>query len=529
MYDVFLSYRHKSGSEFASFLNEKLTNMGYNCFFDAQSLRSGKFEEKIDKAIDQCTYFLVILSTGDLKNSVKDPENDWIIHESKRALEAGKLVIPIAIKANFKFPRFCKIPTIKELRKYNICPLYGANVATLIESLLVKEYMHDHPYKELSDEYNKGIITPDYIEWELQTLKNIYADIPFVKAFGKEFPAYVIAASNKIKYPFDDLTQTYGSLQPINDEIDYKNTPLYNDFLKIVGPNVHYPDLYGYTSVGFNLDAEDKILGLNSLPRTYKETVFTCHILQYELWRAYKKLGKERLATLEDLPMRKKIHQDKSNLEVILSGCNRSCLNDVAIALIDYNQRTNEYNIATATRSTEVATQPGYFGFVPSGGFELYELENNQNESIIEENYSVISALYREYIEEIFGDENFEKPTGNDDLNRLYRNSHIQELRQGVKNGTYQFEFLGIDFDLTTLRQTLAFGLRIDDEYFFNNNAIMKNSENNYIRFESLRKIEDNVKKAKLPVMSESAATWALLQESKLFKEIVANDYNLIK
>lgn len=518
MYDIFLSYRRETGSEFASFLEYRLTQMGYSVFFDANCLRDGAFEPKIDRAIDECTFFLLLLAPGDLDRCFKNPERDWIVHEAQRAIDNGKHIVPIQIREGFQFPEACALEPIKTLSKINLCDLSGVKAAQLVDTLLV-EYLNDVPAKQLADKYNKGIIDPEYIEWEQRTLKSIYHDIPLVNVWGKDFPALVIPGAEAIKFPFDSLTKE-GSLLPIEEPLQYEQTPWFNDFRKIVGPHIHYPNLYGFTSCGFNRDSEGKILSMQARPRTYKETVYTCHILQYELWTVYQKIGKERIATLEDLPMRKAIHDGHSNLDVLLSGCNRSALNDVTIAVIDYNDQTEAYCIATATRSENVATHPGYFGFVPSGGFELYELEENQSETVIQENYAVIGALYREYIEELFGDTSFGKATGNDDLNRLYRNSNIKSLRKGVRAGTYKFEFLGVIFDLTTLRQTLAFVLRIDDEDFYYSNEIRKNEENRYVKMVSLRSLDKLVTKDRLPVMVESAAAYSLLKENHLYREM---------
>lgn len=523
MYDIFLSYRRNSGSEFASFLSSELARMGYNVFFDAQSLREGDFEKHIDNAIDQCTFFLLLLAPGDLERSFDSPEKDWIIHESERALNGGKVIIPVKIKEGFNFPEDSNNSTINSLKKNNICDLSGVNAAELINTRLLT-FLNDYPAKKLADDYNKGISDPEYLKWELETLKSIYNDVELINVFGREYPAFVIPGSESVKYPFNSLTQD-GTLYDREKEIDYTQTPWYNDFKKIVGPNVHFPNLYGYTSCGYNFDSEGKIKSINSIPRTYKETVYTCHILHYELWAVYQKIGKERLATLDDLPLRKAIHNGKPNMEVILSGCNRSSLNDVTIAVIDYNERTDEYGIATATRSLNVATFPGYFGFVPSGGFELYELEDNQNEVVLRENYYVIGALFREYIEELFGDCGFGKATGDDDLNRLYKNSKVRSLEKGIRAGTYKFEFLGIDFDLITLRQTLAFVLRIDDEDFYYENEIKKNEENIYVKFQPLKTFEEYVINNNIPVMEETASTYTLLKNHHLYKEIEAKGF----
>ena len=523
MFDVFLSYRRESGSEFASFLKLELSRLGYEVFFDADSLREGVFEHYIDRAIDECTYFLLLLAPGDLDRSIANAKEDWILHEAQRALDNGKRVVPICIKKGFEFPQHSGIETIELLSKINICDMSGVGAAGLISSLLM-DFMKDNPAKTLADEYNKGIITSEYLEWELETLKGIYHDIPFVNVFGKEYPAFVLPGAESVTYPFDSLTNIE-NLLPIENEIEYRQSPWFNEFKKIVGPHIHYPDLYGYTNCGFCLDSNGNVESLIARPRMYKETAYTCHILQFELWSVYKQIGKKRLATLDDLPMRKKIHGESSNREVLLSGGNRSALNDVTIAVIDYNERTQEYDVATATRTENVATHPNYFGFVPSGGFELYELEQNQNRSVIEENFSVIGALFREYIEELFGDVEFGQATGNDDLNRLYRNQKIKELRNGVRSGLYKFEFLGVDFDLVTLRQTLAFVLRIDDADFFYNNEIKKNEENRFVKFTSLKKLDELVQRENLPVLVETAATYALLKRNRLYKEISATGF----
>lgn len=526
MYDIFISYRRESGSEFASFLYDELIKMGYTVFFDGESLRDGPFEEAIDQAIDQCTFFLLLLAPNDFDRSLQAPKKDWILHESQRAIDNGKAIIPISIKSGFTFPENCKIDTITTLSKINICDLSGVGAAKLVQTRLLS-FMNDYPAKQLAEAYNSGITDPEYIEWELNTLKSIYCDIPFVHVFGREYPAYIVPGSKQVSFPFESLS-TNGKLNPIAQPLAYKELPWFHDFKKIVGPHIHYPDLYGYTSNGFKLDEAGRVYGMYCTPRTYKESVYTCHILQYELWAVYQKIGKERYATLDDLPMRKRIHEGKSNLEVIMSGCNRSALNDVSIAVIDYNERREEYCIATAVRTENVATFPGYFSFVPSGGFELYELESNQNESVVQENFSVIGALYREYIEELFGDKAFGQPTGDDDLNRLYKNSKIRDIKKGVRAGTYKFEFLGVDFDLITLRQTLAFALRIDDEDFFYNNEIRKNEENKYVKFASLKNLEDYIAKNQIPTMVETAATYDLLKRSHLYEEIISNHYKLI-
>lgn len=128
--------------------------------------------------------------------------------------------------------------------------------------------------------------------------------------------------------------------------------------------------------------------------------------------------------------------------------------------------------------------------------------------------------------EELFGDVDFGEATGNDDLNRLYRNPKTRDLRKGVTVGSYKFEFLGVDFDLITLRQTLAFVLKIDDENFFYDNEIRRNEENQFVKFTSLKNLEALIQDENLPVLNETAATYALLKKNHLYEELLKNDFH---
>ena len=230
MVDVFLSYRRESGSEFASFLKLELSRLGYDVFFDATSLREGDFEKHIDQAVEECTFFLLLLAPGDLNRCMENPDKDWIIHETQRALDNGKIIIPIRIKQGFEFPTDSGLPTIEAVARLNICDMSGVDAANLVSTRLT-QFMNDHPAKLLASEYNNGVISPEYIEWELKTLKSIYSDIPFVQAFGKEYPAFVIPGSSKVTYPFDSLTSV-DNLLPIEDEIDYMRYPWFHEFKK---------------------------------------------------------------------------------------------------------------------------------------------------------------------------------------------------------------------------------------------------------------------------------------------------------
>ena len=521
MIDVFLSYRRNSGATFCSILQEILKYEGYEVFFDHSSLRQGAFDIQIDRAISECTFLLVILAPDDLDRCLTNPSEDWILHEVDLAIKYGKIVIPVAFRPEFKFPNHTGIETLEYLSRQELCDISGPDAVDLIQTKLFR-FMNDSPASRLRQEYINGIIQKKYQDWEINTLAGIYQDCNLLYEFNRTHAVTIFEGSNEAHFPFDSLSDPNNLLEK-TEMLPFHNTPYYDDFRKIVGPNVHYPDLYGFTNVGLIFDSHGKVSGFRALPRTYKETVYTSHILHYELWRAYQHLDGTRPATLDDLPIRKKIHEGCSNRDVLISGCNRSSLSDVCIAVIAYDELEDDYDIAVATRSANVACHPGYLSIVPSGGFELFELEQKQDDLNVKKNFHIISALYREYIEEMFGDEEFEKPTGDDDLRRLNRNNHVKAIRQNIGR-TYFFEFLGVTFDLTSLRPTFTFILRIDDAEFMYENQIRRNKENIDLRFVSLSEFERVVKEGEMaspatPLLPESAGIYRLLKKNHLFQE----------
>ncbi len=80
---------------------DRLRALGYNIFYDVESMRSGKFNSQIYSAIDGCTDVLVVLPPNALERC-SDPE-DWVRIEIAYAIEKNKNIIPILMRG-FKFP-----------------------------------------------------------------------------------------------------------------------------------------------------------------------------------------------------------------------------------------------------------------------------------------------------------------------------------------------------------------------------------------------------------------------------------------
>ena len=138
-YDIFISYRRSGGAEYARMLYLELKARGYRCFFDYNSLRSGKFNEKIYEAIEQCSYFFLVLTDGAL-DRCQSPD-DWVRHEIECALRNNKTVVPVAPSgARRSFPAVLPetLECIRNIQvsKLDVDDLFEKSIDKIIEDRL---------------------------------------------------------------------------------------------------------------------------------------------------------------------------------------------------------------------------------------------------------------------------------------------------------------------------------------------------------------------------------------------------------
>lgn len=109
-YDIFVSYRRDGGEDKARILNQHLSAVGYNVFFDHEAAISGEFESVILAAVEVAPIFILLLTPGCLDRCVS--EKDWVRREIERALELKKKIIPVIPNDNFSFDELNpKIPS----------------------------------------------------------------------------------------------------------------------------------------------------------------------------------------------------------------------------------------------------------------------------------------------------------------------------------------------------------------------------------------------------------------------------------
>ena len=100
-YQIFISYRRDGGADLAGRISDRLTALGYSVFLDVESMRSGKFNDQLYRAIEACNDFLLILPPNGLDRCT-NPE-DWVRLEIAHALKCNRNIVPILARG-FAFP-----------------------------------------------------------------------------------------------------------------------------------------------------------------------------------------------------------------------------------------------------------------------------------------------------------------------------------------------------------------------------------------------------------------------------------------
>ncbi len=159
-FDIFISYRRSDGDEIAAKINETLKGNHYRCFFDFESLKNGRFDERIERAIEDAPVFIALLTphylerpkedgeTEVLEEDKENQEQDWVIREIECAIKNKRKIIPIDY--NRKFTDYPK--SISEKIKEG---LGGHNFAVVSSG---QQYSRD--MKALMEEWISEVVPP---------------------------------------------------------------------------------------------------------------------------------------------------------------------------------------------------------------------------------------------------------------------------------------------------------------------------------------------------------------------------------
>ncbi len=382
-----------------------------------------------------------------------------------------------------------------------------APVIILIYKYGIKWYENFKTNKimKIQQQYYRELDSNDFISWRDCQLKKIYGSSFFTDVLGTTYPAFVIPFSEYFKYSdfkkknvyskedvcqegykiengeviFPSFEETSVMTTGSSEEITQKRN-LLKDYRTILTGSIKYPNLTGFSLDHYDINEKGEITHIYSKLGTYEYNVYSSHILEYELFNAYKKLSGEKDIPIDTLwnylPFRHYIHfgtGEKSEIsEILFSGIRRFSLFSVQCIVVfkDYNHK--DYRTLLMKRSTDtskVAAKLGYYQFLPAGGFELYEKELIHSVEMIQENYSLRKAIFREYLEEVFDEKEFKAVNAVDNAettDKILNHPQILDVLEMIENGNASLNLLGVVVDLVSLRHEISFVLKIDDENY---------------------------------------------------------------
>ena len=376
--------------------------------------------------------------------------------------------------------------------------------------------------KRKRNSFYKDLCNKDYILWQKQVLKLIYS--PLIKEceeHGVNIDFTTLQLDKKIydyeaitlfdnreellSYPFKGLfskeelvcnTDISSSMYDFKG-LSNKGKLLQQEYYNMIKDNLRYPNRLGYMLDNINL-ADGIIKSVVSYSGCYKNNILQSHVLEFELYKLYKKSGKKtrdkllsaqnaREIILNKLEIRNAIHKSFANeYEILISGKHRTSLLGVQIFVLVKNCK-NKYQALRIRRSQKVAAKAGYLQFIPSGGFESCNDDCDFDAQWA--NYSLSKVLFKELMEECFGQDEVQY-TGRLSPEKVYFNDKVTRLISLIEENKAQFEFLGTAMSLVGLRHEFSFILKIDD-CEFSKNLLCNDESHSAINLVSIEQLEN--------------------------------------
>jgi hypothetical protein len=110
----------------ANLIAMKLSAAGYRVFVDIETLRAGKFNERLLEVIEECKDFILVLPPNALDRCAND--DDWVRREVEHAIKHKRNIIPVMLR-DFQWPSSDALPEgMRDLPLYNGITIADANL-----------------------------------------------------------------------------------------------------------------------------------------------------------------------------------------------------------------------------------------------------------------------------------------------------------------------------------------------------------------------------------------------------------------
>ena len=129
---VFISYRRDGGEAMAQYIYEHLTRLGYDVFYDIESITKGNYKEVINKAVTNADDVIILLPRGSMDRCRE--EEDMVRFEISESLRLGKNIIPLVLRG-FTFPEQMpdEIEEIRDIEQHDFTDM--TNIRSRLEKL----------------------------------------------------------------------------------------------------------------------------------------------------------------------------------------------------------------------------------------------------------------------------------------------------------------------------------------------------------------------------------------------------------
>ena len=507
---------------------------GRKCWYSERDLdksRSG-WPERLMEALVNCDKVILYLT----RDAARSGE---VENEIANASAKGIGIVPLIMDG-------VKIPDTFNyfLRKYEWINCFQLEESTY-KDLLRKRLLEN--YNEERELFWKTVKTKEFGDFVTDVMRRYYGPEFFVTINSQEFGVYCVFGKDSYNAPsikaYDCLCDMEGSeladFEVANHQ-EYKNYKWYPEYSRILEGKIRFPDRPGYMLDEITTDEEGRFEKMRVHIGTYAENVYSTHVLEYELYRAYLQFSDKDLNDHEiweqlksSLTIRNKMHQDVSAStgeafynemrDSLLKGFGRDSLLSVQMLVVIKSQRTNNYEVKIIQRSNNVAIKPGIYQFIPSGGFEILNDSDDDIYDDIEliENFSPGCAIFREYLEELFNAPEFEGGGNGSIEERLLKDSRISNIEKMLAGGKAELHFLGSVIDLAGMRHELSFAFIIHDETYSENRFVANEEcKKGIVRSYPLQEF-DKMSLLWKNIHAPSAAMWYMFQNSKLYKSLI--------
>lgn len=531
-YDVFISYSSKDLERVQMFVKLIKTN-GLKCWYD-KDMDPGKsgWMEQIMVALEESDKVLLYLTknaidSGDVKNEITN------------ASAKGKNIIPI-IAEDINIPD----SYLYLIRKYEWIYSYKMDEKSLMNILQTR--ILDN-YNEKRELFWGTLQTKEFVEFSNSVMEHYYGKHFFTTINDREFAVMCVHGKplghvNSIK-DFDVLCDFDGSHLAdfdIRNHQSYIHNKWYAEYSALLDGKIRYPNRPGYMLDEISTDINGSFDRIKVHVGTFAENVYSTHVLEYELYRAFMEYRCQDLndpfvwQQLKDsLSIRNKIHTDVIGITGIhfnekmrlslLSGAGRDSLLSVQMLVVIKSKRTKKYEVKIIQRSNDVVIKPGIWQFIPSGGFEiLNDSDDNAYSDIeLEENFSPGCAIFREYLEELFNVPEFEGGGSGSIEERLLKDNRIIAIENMLRDGAAELQFLGSVVDLAALRHELSFVLVIHDDSYSETQFIVNEESKKRAVYNIPLQDFDHKSSIWRNIHGPSAAMWHLFKQAELYKSLI--------